>query len=234
MVVGILLIKDGAYYDVMVDRDRRAVETALSKRRYENLNGWVTEFGLAVYDVATRRFSRLGSSLSKRSTTAASKVRRDTYFTEILSSAINYGRTFDKKFKNPFADSRIRDIADDMKNSNYIRNDSRATYARYEHIEKLLVLHSNLLPHLKELRKGKAMHICIGLTHLDDATLHDADKDTSLYLNKDADAFIKSKDNKISFHVPNLYKYGNDLLRELWGLNNDCPAAQKESFLDFM
>lgn len=51
------------------------------------------------------------------------------------------------------------------------------------------------------------MHFCIRMSHWDDATLHGANEDTFVYLIKDENAFVNTKDKNIYFHAPNFYKY---------------------------
>lgn len=55
------------------------------------------------------------------------------------------------------------------------------------------------------------MHLVLRVPHLDDATLHMSDDDTSVFLIKSSDALIKTKDKNSSFYVPLFYKYVNDL-----------------------
>lgn len=139
--------------------------------------------------------------------TAIYGVRRNTALTVIVYSAINYARTFCKEYETLFLEERICNIVDDMESSNLIYNAIRAIYFRYALVGKPIVRNPHLLQLLKELRKGHPVHILLGVTHVYDATLHGVEEDSLVYIVKIADAFVKSKDNKISLHSPTFYKY---------------------------
>lgn len=76
------------------------------------------------------------------------------------------------------------------------------------------------------------MNICLGVSHLDHATLYGASEDTFSYLIKAAYAFSKTKN--WSFNAQTFNKYGSDLVQELQVLNEIRCAADLESFDKFM
>lgn len=89
-------------------------------------------------------------------------------------------------------------------------------------------------PALQRVFKSHPVQFFLGVTHLDDATFHCADKDNFVYLIRAADALSKTKDKNWYLHPLSFYKYGSDLIRELRGLNNNCPASERVSFDEFM
>lgn len=142
-----------------------------------------------------------------------------------MSSVIKYTRTFDEGYESFFVQARICDSFDDTVNSIFITNACGATYESYDRVGKPLVHDTHLLSVLKELSKWSPMHIYIGVTYLDDATIHCSDDDTSVFLIKAANAFVKTKDKRISFYVPDFYKYGNEGAA---GLEQQPPCNSEE------
>lgn len=100
------------------------------------------------------------------------------------------------------------DIGDDRTHFNFNSNAIRDMYARYSCVEKLLAHHPLRIAHLKDLSKVQPMHICSGITHLEDTTLHGSDCDCFVYFIKSADLFVEIKDCKLCSNVSTLYKYG--------------------------
>lgn len=76
-------------------------------------------------------------------------MRRDTALPDILSSAINYARTFVKECDTLFVDARNKDTLNGIVNYNVIRIGSQDTNARYASVGKLLVLNPHLILFLK-------------------------------------------------------------------------------------
>lgn len=106
-------------------------------------------------------------------------MRRDTSFTEVVSSFIHYTYTFDNKYNTLFVDSFIHDIDDYVANSNSITNGSRLGM-RVAH--ELGNISFAMRTSSRFLNSWEKENLCIFTSHADD--------DTFVYEIKAANAFV--------------------------------------------
>lgn len=98
-------------------------------------------------------------------------MHRETCFTDIIQSVLNYARAFDEDNAVSFIGARVLGIVDDIILSNFLAASFKASYVRYIRVAKIMIKKEGVLHLLESLSMDASVVKMLGITHLDDPGL---------------------------------------------------------------
>lgn len=98
-------------------------------------------------------------------------VRRDSIFTDIMQSLLNYAHAFEEYYGDPFVQARIVDIMNDSMSPCFLYTSSKAIYGRHVRLARLMLRQPEDISLLQRLRKRRAPSKKFEISHLFDLAL---------------------------------------------------------------
>lgn len=131
--------------------------------------------------------------LSKIANILIAIVRPETGSTDPVQSSLNYARAFEENYAVSFVDARVLGIVDYMMPSNVLAASSKAIYAHYILLAKMMIKNEGVLRLLVSFVMDGLVVKTLDITHLDSPVLYISTEDNIAFMIQATNAFVKSK-----------------------------------------